>query len=98
MLYDNTTVRGSWINVTNMTTTSSTNSRIVNEVTMAMPHSGVVAAASDELNDITQPHDVNVCMDDYLGFFTNYCPSLGFSKYVGRHVCPHYCYLISCSI
>ena len=65
MLNDNTTVTGSWVNITDMAKDSNTHQRIVNEVTMAMPHSGVVAAASDKLNDITQPRDVSVCIRDH---------------------------------
>ena len=45
MLYDNTTVYGSWINTENMTEVSEKYGRIVNNVSMAMPHSGVFSAA-----------------------------------------------------
>lgn len=54
MLYDNTTVVGSWIHTQNMTEVSKkyerivnnvTYERIVNNVSMAMPHSGVFGAA-----------------------------------------------------
>ena len=45
ILYDNTTVLGSWINTENMTEVSEKYGRIVNNVSMAMPHSGVFSAA-----------------------------------------------------
>jgi hypothetical protein len=61
ILYDNTTVQGSWINVQNMTELSAKHgSRIVNNVSMAMPHSGVFAAARDPLNNIMQPETLDV--------------------------------------
>lgn len=61
MMYDNTTVQGSWINVENMTEVSARfGSRIINNVSMAMPHSGVFAAARDPLNNIIQPQDLAV--------------------------------------
>ena len=60
MLYDNTTVQGSWINIQNMTEVSQKYGRIVNNVSMAMPHAGVVAAARDPINRIMQPQDLSV--------------------------------------
>ena len=60
MIYDNTTVQGSWINVVNMTDLSIQYNRTVLNVSMAMPHSGVFAAARDPLNSIMQPQDLNV--------------------------------------
>lgn len=46
MLYDNTTVFGSWTNVYQMASLSEQyDNRIVNNVTIAMPHPGIVAAA-----------------------------------------------------
>ena len=60
MLFDNTTVNGSWIHIENMTITSNKYERIVNNVTLAMPHAGVVAAARDPINNILQPQDLNV--------------------------------------
>ena len=65
MLYDNTTVQGRWIHVENMTSISqkystSNYSRIVTNVTMAMPHAGVFAASRDSINNIMQPQDLNV--------------------------------------
>ncbi len=60
MLYDNTTLKGSWTNVQNMSQLSEQYQRIVHNVTMAMPHVGVVAAAMDPINGIIQPSDLNV--------------------------------------
>ncbi|KAI4245657.1 MAG: hypothetical protein LQ352_006535 [Teloschistes flavicans] len=64
MLYDNTTIQGSWIDVKNMTNISQTFSphdfdRVVTNVSMAMPHVGVFAAARDPINNIMQPQDFN---------------------------------------
>ena len=60
MLYDNTTVQGTWIQVWNMTEISNQWNKTVNNVTMAMPHSGIVKAARDPRNDIKQPQDLGV--------------------------------------
>lgn len=63
MLYDNTTVQGSWINVkNNMTEISLRYGRTINNVSMAMPHTGVFAAARDSVNDIIQPQDLDVSL------------------------------------
>lgn len=60
MFYDNTTLQGSWMNVQNMSLLSEQYQRTVQNVTMAMPHIGVVAAALDPVNGIIQPSDLNV--------------------------------------
>lgn len=60
MLYDNTTVEGSWINVPDMAADSKKFGRIINNVTMAMPHAGVSEAARDPNNNIIQPKELNV--------------------------------------
>ena len=63
MLYYNTTVQGSWIHAQNITELSKNfPNRIINNVSMAMPHAGVFAAARDPLNDIIQPQDLSVGM------------------------------------
>ncbi|KAL8803974.1 MAG: hypothetical protein Q9182_002846 [Xanthomendoza sp. 2 TL-2023] len=64
MLYDNTTIEGSWIHVENVTEASQKYSpedykRVVVNVTMAMPHAGVFAATRDPINNIMQPQDLN---------------------------------------
>ncbi|KAL8751893.1 MAG: hypothetical protein Q9184_005906 [Pyrenodesmia sp. 2 TL-2023] len=63
MLYDNTTVRGSWISNVNMTEiclrySTANYSRVVTNVTMAMPHAGVFGAMRDPVNSIMQPQDL----------------------------------------
>ncbi|MCJ1425910.1 hypothetical protein MMC29_003811 [Sticta canariensis] len=60
MLYDNTTVQGSWIHEQNVTTLfQNFQNRIINNISMAMPHAGVFSAARDPLNNIIQPQDLN---------------------------------------
>ena len=57
VLYDNTTVQGQWIRPSkeNVTLDSEKHGRFVQNLTMAMPHTGVIAAAIDPNNDILQP-------------------------------------------
>ncbi|CAN9431250.1 unnamed protein product [Alternaria alternata] len=59
LLYENTTVNGQWIDIINTTEVSKKYGRAVNNVTMAMPHSGVFAAARDQRNGILQPEELN---------------------------------------
>ena len=59
MLFDNTTVQGSWIESHNMTETSKKFDRVINNVTMAMPHAGIFAAARHPRNGILQPQDLD---------------------------------------
>lgn len=63
MLYDNTTVQGSWVNIHNMTKDSAKYGRIVNNVSMAMPLSALSAAARDPRSKILQPQEPNVGAD-----------------------------------
>ena len=60
MLFDNTTVTGSWVqlNASNLTAACDKYSRIINNVTMSMPHAGVFSAAHDAKNGILQPEDL----------------------------------------
>jgi hypothetical protein len=60
MLFDNTTVTGSWVetNQSNITAAYTQYSRIINNVTMSMPHAGVFYAAHDARNGILQPADL----------------------------------------
>jgi hypothetical protein len=60
MLFDNTTVTGSWVqlNASNLTAAYDKYSRIINNVTMSMPHAGVFSAAHDAKNGILQPEDL----------------------------------------
>lgn len=55
MIYDNTTVQRSWIHRANMSEDSANIGRIVNNISMAIPHSGIVAAAKDLKNGVLQP-------------------------------------------
>ena len=59
-MYDNTTIQGSWIDIQDMTKNSNIFKRVVNNVTLAMPHSAVFAAATDPMNHILQPQDLDV--------------------------------------
>jgi len=61
MLYDNTTVQGSWVmaNLSNITVNNERFARVVNNVTMSMPHAGVYAAARDSKNNIMQPSELD---------------------------------------
>ena len=60
ILYDNTTIQGSWIEIQDMKENSKSFGRSVNNVTMAMPHSGLFAAARDNRNGIIQPQELDV--------------------------------------
>lgn len=60
MLFDNTTIEGSWIDVQDMSENSKIYGRIVNNVSMAMPLSAVFSAVRDDRNGILQPQDLNV--------------------------------------
>jgi hypothetical protein len=59
LLYENTTVTGQWVDIINTTEVSKKYGRAINNVTMAMPHSGVFAAARDQRNGILQPEELN---------------------------------------
>ncbi|KAI0012649.1 hypothetical protein F4779DRAFT_632858 [Xylariaceae sp. FL0662B] len=60
-LYDNTTMDSSWIEAEFGDTSSNfaTYDRIINNVTLAMPHPGVYAAATDPKNNILQPNELS---------------------------------------
>lgn len=60
VLYDNTTINGQWITPSqeNITTDSSSHRRLVENVTMAMPHAGIFKAVRDPTNHILQPDDL----------------------------------------
>ncbi|KAK2600191.1 hypothetical protein QQS21_005065 [Conoideocrella luteorostrata] len=59
-LYDNTTMTAAWIETgySNVTINHQQHGRIINNVTMAMPHPGVYAAAVLPKNEILQPDDL----------------------------------------
>lgn len=54
LLTENTTVTGQWIEMTANNATT-LDGRVVNNVSMAMPHAGVTTAARDPINGILQP-------------------------------------------
>lgn len=60
LLNDNTSVTAPWIEqyTTNMTEIYETQGIIVNNVSMAMPHPGVIQAAQDPANGIIQPAEL----------------------------------------
>ena len=60
MLYDNTTVQGSWIDEQDMGEVSNRFDRIINNVTMAMPLAALFGAVREPINSILQPQDLNV--------------------------------------
>ncbi|KAI1500824.1 hypothetical protein F5X99DRAFT_385095 [Biscogniauxia marginata] len=59
-LFDNTTMISTWIETEFDDPAASFNEhhRIINNVTLAMPHPGVYTAATDPANDILQPSDL----------------------------------------
>ncbi|OTA89973.1 hypothetical protein M434DRAFT_398298 [Hypoxylon sp. CO27-5] len=59
-LFDNTTMMSTWIETEfgNPESSFAAHGRIVNNVTLAMPHPGVYSAATDPHNDILQPDDL----------------------------------------
>lgn len=59
MIFQNTTVRGQWITPSNENITADSTTRLVQNVTMAMPHANIINAARDRINDIMQPSDLN---------------------------------------
>ena len=59
LLYDNTTVQGQWILKENMTADSVKHKRLIQNITVAMPHSNVMSAVNDPLNDVLQPQELN---------------------------------------
>jgi hypothetical protein len=59
MLFDNTTVQGNWIMPSNMSANYEKFNHTINNVTMAMPHANVFAAARDPKNNIMQPNELD---------------------------------------
>jgi hypothetical protein len=60
-LFDNTTLASSWIETefSDPVKSFETHKRVVNNVTLAMPHAGVYLAAIDPENGILQPQDLS---------------------------------------
>ena len=65
LIDENTTVTGSWIEFVDVAAASKKAGRIINNVTIAMPHVGLVKAARDPRNGIMQPEDL-----DGLGLYS----------------------------
>ncbi|KAH7121952.1 hypothetical protein B0J13DRAFT_648804 [Dactylonectria estremocensis] len=61
LLYDNTTMYSDWIETehSNVTAQYAKTGRIINNVTLAMPHPGVYAASTSKVNGILQPDDLD---------------------------------------
>ncbi|KAF2190858.1 hypothetical protein K469DRAFT_721788 [Zopfia rhizophila CBS 207.26] len=59
LLHENTTVDAKWINVINTKEVSKKHGRAINNVSLAMPHSGVFQAARDQRNGILQPEELD---------------------------------------
>jgi hypothetical protein len=59
LLHENTTITAQWINVINTPEVSKEHKRAINNVSLAMPHSGVFQAARDQRNAILQPEELN---------------------------------------
>ncbi|PGH34191.1 hypothetical protein GX50_02965 [[Emmonsia] crescens] len=56
---DDITLRGSWIHEQNIMELSKKHERMVNNVTLAMPHAGIIAASLHPRNSLRQPDDFN---------------------------------------
>ncbi|THX73249.1 hypothetical protein D6D05_07482 [Aureobasidium pullulans] len=61
MIFENTTVTAPWIDLehSDVKTNWDQHKRVINNVTLALPHSGVPGAAWDEVNHILQPEDLD---------------------------------------
>ncbi|KAI4743712.1 hypothetical protein E4T50_05909 [Aureobasidium sp. EXF-12298] len=61
MIFENTTVTAPWVDLewSNVTTNSAKHQRLINNVTLALPHAGVPGAAWDSINNILQPEDLD---------------------------------------
>ena len=59
LLYENTTVTAQWVDIINTTQKSKEYGRAINNVSLAMPHAGVFAAARDQRNGILQPEELD---------------------------------------
>ena len=59
LLQEKTSVVAQWINIIDTRNISQQYNRVINNVSLAMPHSGIFQAARDIRNDILQPEDLN---------------------------------------
>lgn len=65
MLHEDTQINATWVEVVSVPDASKQHGRIINNVSLAMPHAGIYAAASDPRNHILQPEDL-----DGIGIFS----------------------------
>ncbi|OCL08619.1 hypothetical protein AOQ84DRAFT_37209 [Glonium stellatum] len=66
LLHENTSITASWVQVVNVPDASKQfGGRIINNASLAMPHSGIFQAARDPRNDIIQPEEL-----DGLGIYS----------------------------
>ena len=59
LFLQNTTVNGSWVEISDTKAQSAKFNRVINNVTLAMPHAGIFAAARDPMNHIMQPEELD---------------------------------------
>lgn len=59
LLYENTTITAQWIDISDTTAVSKQHGRVINNVSLAMPHAGVFAAARNQENGILQPEELD---------------------------------------
>lgn len=59
LVSDNTSITAPWIQQQNVTSVPGLEGRWINNVTMAMPHTGIIAAAQDPVNRLMQPGDLD---------------------------------------
>ncbi|KAF2267300.1 hypothetical protein CC78DRAFT_87220 [Lojkania enalia] len=59
LLHENTSITAQWINIIDTKEISRKYKRAINNVSLAMPHSGVFQAARDQRNGILQPEELN---------------------------------------
>lgn len=59
LINENTTVTAPWVEAINMTEKYAEFNVIINNVSMAMPHPGVMQAASDPINKLMQPEELD---------------------------------------
>ena len=59
LLYENTTITAQWTNIIDTKKVSKEHGRGINNVSLAMPHAGVFAAARDQRNGIMQPEELD---------------------------------------
>ena len=91
MLYDNTTVKGSFIEEVNMPAVSEKFGRIVNNITIAMPLTAVFGAARNPINNILQPQDLEVGFSLFHVVYS-YSFLTGFGRVLRSRLCPLTCY------